>query len=230
MPSAKYSCSGSPLMFSNGRTAIDGWSGSAGWPGSAAAAPPPGIARYTRTGRSIFLSARSPRCSKPHSSLPCTSSWAVPETQMQPGSASSSQPGGHVHAVAENTLVLENDVAEVHSHPKQHAPVGRDIAVALVHRLLQRHRAFHGPDGARKRGQEPIAGSIHYRASEAPHHGKHDRLVRLQLSHRRRFVLRHQARVARYVGRQDRREPTFGELDAESVSAIGSLPRGQGTS
>ena len=30
MPSAKYSCSGSPLMFWNGRTAMDGFSGSAG--------------------------------------------------------------------------------------------------------------------------------------------------------------------------------------------------------
>ena len=29
MPSAKYSCSGSPLMFWNGSTAIDGLSGSA---------------------------------------------------------------------------------------------------------------------------------------------------------------------------------------------------------
>ena len=29
MPSAKYSCSGSPLMFWNGKTAIDGLSGSA---------------------------------------------------------------------------------------------------------------------------------------------------------------------------------------------------------
>ena len=31
MPSAKYSCSGSPLMFWNGRTAIDGLSGRAAW-------------------------------------------------------------------------------------------------------------------------------------------------------------------------------------------------------
>ena len=28
MPSAKYSCSGSPLMFVNGRTAMEGLSGS----------------------------------------------------------------------------------------------------------------------------------------------------------------------------------------------------------
>ena len=43
MPSAKYSCSGSPLMFWNGSTAIDGLSGSgrAGCDGAAAGAVEP---------------------------------------------------------------------------------------------------------------------------------------------------------------------------------------------
>jgi hypothetical protein len=36
MPSAKYSCSGSPLRFWNGRTAMDGLSGSVGFEESAA--------------------------------------------------------------------------------------------------------------------------------------------------------------------------------------------------
>jgi hypothetical protein len=40
MPSAKYSCSGSALMFWNGSTAIDGLSGTAGVAGVAAAVPP----------------------------------------------------------------------------------------------------------------------------------------------------------------------------------------------
>jgi hypothetical protein len=40
MPSAKYSCSGSALMFWNGSTAIDGLSGTAGADGAAAAVPP----------------------------------------------------------------------------------------------------------------------------------------------------------------------------------------------
>ena len=40
IPSAKYSCSGSPLMFWNGRIAIEGFDGGAGAPvaGSAAGA------------------------------------------------------------------------------------------------------------------------------------------------------------------------------------------------
>src|ERR1700726_1448843 len=37
MPSAKYSCSGSPLILANGSTAIDGLSGS----GSGGVCPPP---------------------------------------------------------------------------------------------------------------------------------------------------------------------------------------------
>ena len=40
MPSAKYSCSGSPDMFSNGSTAIDGLSGSGSGSSEVAAASP----------------------------------------------------------------------------------------------------------------------------------------------------------------------------------------------
>jgi len=53
-PSAKYSCSGSALMFLNGRTAIDGLSGS-GKAGCELAAAPLGRTRYTRTGREMFF-------------------------------------------------------------------------------------------------------------------------------------------------------------------------------
>src|SRR5216683_5123519 len=42
MPSAKYSCSGSPLIFWNGRTAIDGLSGSGSTGGLAAPTCAPG--------------------------------------------------------------------------------------------------------------------------------------------------------------------------------------------
>src|SRR5713226_985913 len=56
MPSAKYSCSGSPLMFSNGKTAIDGLSGK----GSGAVAGGPIVSwpifrSKTRIGRHIGI-------------------------------------------------------------------------------------------------------------------------------------------------------------------------------
>ena len=67
MPSAKYSCSGSALIFANASTAIDGLSGS----GSAGTGGAGGLlaasearTRYTRTGRAMFLTCCSPRSSK----------------------------------------------------------------------------------------------------------------------------------------------------------------------
>src|SRR5262245_11268945 len=76
IPSTKYSCSGSPLMFWKGRTTIDGLAASAGGPSNEvatgdAAAVALGIVvgqsaalhttRNARTGRSIFFKARLPR-------------------------------------------------------------------------------------------------------------------------------------------------------------------------
>ena len=68
MPSAKYSCSGSPLMFSNGSTAMEGLSGSArgcavsvgGFVSIAGEELAPMRARQTRIGSAIFFKACEP--------------------------------------------------------------------------------------------------------------------------------------------------------------------------
>src|SRR5437899_6218476 len=52
MPSAKYSCSGSPLILANGSTAIDGLSGSARAGGSAAPTRTEGALPSPARGRS----------------------------------------------------------------------------------------------------------------------------------------------------------------------------------
>jgi len=95
MPSAKYSCSGSPLKLAKGNTAIDGLSGSGstGEVGAARlfAATPRSRTRKTRTGRAMFLRFCSPMSSKPRSSLPMASSWTRAETQIPPGSANASR-------------------------------------------------------------------------------------------------------------------------------------------
>ncbi|MNT58244.1 hypothetical protein D3C72_1956680 [compost metagenome] len=62
-PSLKKSCSGSGLMALNGSTAIDGRSGSAGLGDAVRVVVLSRRGRYSRTGRSMFLSARSPRYS-----------------------------------------------------------------------------------------------------------------------------------------------------------------------
>jgi hypothetical protein len=66
IPSAKYSCSGSPLIFAKGSTAMDGLSGKAS-AGPLSVGVALGVfsvvasrTRYTRTGRAMFLSRCSP--------------------------------------------------------------------------------------------------------------------------------------------------------------------------
>ena len=87
MPSAKYSCSASPLTFAKGSTTSDGRSGGSGGGGSGAAgAAPP--SRNARTGRGKFLRLCSPRSWKGRSSRLPTLSWIAAERQIPPGSAS----------------------------------------------------------------------------------------------------------------------------------------------
>jgi hypothetical protein len=86
MPSAKYSCSGSPLIFSNGSTTSDGLSGN-GRAGRSAASK---RTRNTRIFVAMFFSAGSPRSSTSSAILPEASSRTRDEMQMPPGSASGS--------------------------------------------------------------------------------------------------------------------------------------------
>ena len=71
MPSAKYSCSASPLMLTNGRTATDGLAGGA-WAGSDAGPVSAASQRQTSTGREMFFSLCSPSWLNPRSALPPT--------------------------------------------------------------------------------------------------------------------------------------------------------------
>ena len=78
MPSAKYSCSGSPLMFSNGSTAMEGLSGSArgcavsvgGFVAGEELGPM--RTRQARIGSAIFFKDCEPISSKVLSTLPRT--------------------------------------------------------------------------------------------------------------------------------------------------------------
>src|SRR6516225_8027827 len=59
MPSAKYSCSGSPLISANGSTAIDGLSGRAGPELARADAAPAAVTtRYAETGSDVDAIAK----------------------------------------------------------------------------------------------------------------------------------------------------------------------------
>jgi hypothetical protein len=94
-PSEKYSCSGSPDMLVNGKTAIDAAatlaSGLAALDRAAVAVIAPGCHFQTLIGRSIFLTLISPLSWKRTSIRLPTLSLTIDETQIPPGSASGSK-------------------------------------------------------------------------------------------------------------------------------------------
>src|ERR1700745_2163722 len=92
MPSEKYSCSGSPDMLVNGKTAIDGVSTLgvelAGLDRLVAKSVLPECDSQPRSGASIFFTVMSPPSEKRTSILLPTLSLTIEETQIPPGSAS----------------------------------------------------------------------------------------------------------------------------------------------
>src|SRR5207302_10042912 len=169
MPSAKYSCSGSPDMFWNGSTASDGLSGSAsgagstiGRTGSVSAAGGrdarvPIFTANTRIGRAIFLRLFSPMSSKAKSSLSRIWSRTTRLTQMPPGSAKPSRRAARSTPVTEDVAVVDNDVALVDAETELDALISRNTGVAPGRPLLHLDRTAHRIDDTGEFDQEPVA-------------------------------------------------------------------------
>ena len=111
MPSAKYSCSGSPLKFWNGKTAIDGLSGSAERCGE--------LPTFRRSAqlvdpdrRAMFLSSWGPDPQTPNRVCHDLSVGDI-------GNVNTARlghplhPCGNIDAVPENVACLNDDIAEI---------------------------------------------------------------------------------------------------------------------
>ena len=133
MPSAKYSCSGSPLMFWNGRTAIDGLSGS-GRAASHVDAVGSGREPRGRRGSAARCSSAccSPRSTKPTSTLPARPPGRGPTRRCRRGQRSAFQAGGDIDAIAQDVVALDDNVAEID-------------ADAECQPVLGQHRASRSP-------------------------------------------------------------------------------------
>ena len=66
-----------------------------------------------------------------------------------------------IHAVAENIVRLDDDVAYVDAHTKKKAPVFRVIVLKCANGALKAHSSPNSLDRARKLRQEPIPGVLH---------------------------------------------------------------------
>ena len=120
------------------------------------------------------------------------------------------QARGHVHAIAEDVVVLADHVAEVDADAKADLAPRRHVAVAPRHAPLDLDRTRHGIRDARELDQHAIAGGL-----DQPPLVLGDRRVDqletmgLETRERARLIGFHQAAVSDHVGREDGREPAF---------------------
>ena len=123
MPSAKYSCSGSPDMLSNGRTAIDGLSGSERLPPRPTGVSVPGRAQSNaRPGWAGYILHRM-LASIGEDCLGAVAKALVDNTRdADPAWVGQFQAGRDVHAVTVDVGTLADHVAKVDADAKNDPP------------------------------------------------------------------------------------------------------------
>ena len=140
MPSEKYSCSGSPLMLLNGRTAIDGLSGHRrlGVGGGVAARWPRAERRHckTRTGPVDVLQVLVAHVLEDEVELVAdmVAHRAGHGDAAGPGDAF--EPRGDIDPVAKDVVVLDDHVAKVDADAELDPAVLRHVGVAGSHLAL----------------------------------------------------------------------------------------------
>src|SRR5262249_9360757 len=147
MPSTKYSCSASPVMFWNGSTANDGLSGS----GNA-----PSLTLPRKRGR-VREGAFLANPEHPHRPadvfellfadiLEGDIEFLADLVAHDPADADATgigqtlEAGGQIHSVAEDVAILGDDVALMNTDAELDAVGGRDLSVALCHHPLHLDR------------------------------------------------------------------------------------------
>ena len=120
------------------------------------------------------------------------------------GLGNSLHSGGDVDAVAEDIVVVKDDIADVNADAEFDPPVRRDIGVLFGHRALDLDRAARPVHDARELGEQPVARGL----DDAPVMGGNpgiDNFLPDRLEPRQRAFLvgAHQAAVAGDIRRQD---------------------------
>src|SRR6516164_3008082 len=163
----------------------------------------------------MFLTCCSPRSSKAMSRRSRTCSCAAALTQIPPGSASASSLAAMLTPspkMSPSSMMMSPTLMPIR---KFDAALCRCRGVAGDHLPLQLDRTAHRIDDAGELDKQAVAGRLDDAtpmlgdlgvAEFAPN--------RTQCRERALFVLAHQPRIARHVGRQDRRQPALYPLPA----------------
>src|SRR5262249_52930027 len=131
------------------------------------------------------------------------------------------QPRSDVDAIAEDSITIVDDVAEVYADTKLHPPLGLDRGIAFDHLPLNGDRAFDCVQHTGEFGQYAVAGGIDDTPAEVANHRQDHRLMALEVAHRARFVRTHQRAIAGDICRQDGCKPARRTHDLPPVLQVG---------
>src|SRR3984893_8784418 len=124
------------------------------------------------------------------------------------------QPCGDIDPVAINVVLLDDDIAEIDADAEFDAPHLVNLDIAQRHLALQLDCTTHRIDDARDLGPQSITGRFDNAAAMLGDLGvRYFAAQRRQDRVRAFLVLAHQPRIARDIGRQDRRQPALDALD-----------------
>jgi hypothetical protein len=156
IPSPKYSCSGSPLMFWNGRTAIDGLAGRRGLSSPTGYCrlhkpQPKGVDRLCDVLQRLLTHIFEGKVDSSRDIFLHACRHANPA-----GFGNAFQPRGDVDAITENVAVLFHDVPDIDADAESYAPVLGLAGVAASHMSLHFNRAAYGVNDARALSQQSV--------------------------------------------------------------------------
>jgi hypothetical protein len=136
------------------------------------------------------------------------------------------QPRCDIHPVAEDVVLLNNHVTEVHPNAEGDALILGGFGIALRDAALDLYGAPDGVNHAGELGEKAVAGVLHYPAVMLGDLGI-DQLpeVRLEAFVRPLLIRPHQARIPCHIGGEDRGEAADGShLSVGGRLAYPNLP------
>ena len=118
--------------------------------------------------------------------------------------------GRHVHPIAEDVVLLDDDVAKINADAELDPPIGWHVAVASRHSALDLDRGVHGLDHAGELDQHAVAGGF-YDAPAVLGDGGIDDLEAVGAQSRQGAGLidLHEPAVSHHIGRQNGGELSF---------------------
>ena len=108
----------------------------------------------------MFLSCRSPRSSNVRSSLPAASSWTSGRYTDPAWVCQAFEPRRDIHAISENVVILDDDVALVDSNTKFDAVFSR-VSISLGHALLPFGCAAQRIHDAGELNEKSVSGGLY---------------------------------------------------------------------